>query len=161
MSKKALDLFNALPMDERNRVALTQDEYGDLKSSDKGDVRADLVAWSRWSPPYKLTAGAINDDQLGVPILSPGPRRYFQLKAEFASENLQSARALGPLAFTVSNPPLTERIISEVVPRQVELGVPGVVHLCRPADQDAPRRRFGFRRVRDCHARALRSGRDH
>ena len=122
--QEALDLFNALPMDERNRVALTQDEYGDLKSSDKGDVRADLVAWSRWSPPYKLTAGAINDDQLGVPILSPGPRRYFQLKAEFASENLQSARALGPLAFTVSNPPLTERIISEVVPRQVELGVP-------------------------------------
>ena len=122
--QEALDLFNALPVDERNRVALTQDEYGDLKSSDKGDVRADLVAWSRWSPPYKLTAGAINDDQLGVPILSPGPRRYFQLKAEFASENLQSARALGPLAFTVSNPPLTERIISEVVPRQVELGVP-------------------------------------
>ena len=31
---------------------------------------------------------------------------------------------LGALAFTVSNPPLTERIISEVVPRQVELGVP-------------------------------------
>ena len=122
--QEALDLFNALPMDERNRVALTQDEYGDLKSSDKGDVRDDLVAWSRWSPPYKLTAGAINDDQLGAPILSPGPRRYFQLKAEFASEDLQSARALGPLAFTVSNPPLTERIISEVVPRQVELGVP-------------------------------------
>ena len=122
--QEALDLFNALPMDERNRVALTQDEYGDLKSSDKGDVRDDLVAWSRWSPPYKLTAGAINDDQLGASILSPGPRRYFQLKAEFTSEDLQSARALGGLAFTVSNPPLTERIISEVVPRQVELGVP-------------------------------------
>ena len=122
--QEALDLFNALPMDERNRVALTQDEYDDLKSSDKGDVRDDLVAWSRWSPPYKLTTGAINAANMGVPILSPGPRRYFQLKAEFASEDLQSARALGPLAFTVSNPPLTERIISEVVPRQVELGVP-------------------------------------
>ena len=124
-AQEALDLFNALPIDERTRVALTQDEYNDLKSSDKGDVRADLVAWSRWSPPYKLGAGAnIGDDPLGVPILSPGPRRYFQLKAEFNSEDLQSARALGALAFTVSNPPLTERIISEVVPRQVELGVP-------------------------------------
>ena len=59
-----------------------------------------------------------------MPILSPGPRRYFQLKAEFNSEDLGAARALGALAFTVSNPPLTERIISEVVPRQVELGVP-------------------------------------
>ncbi len=124
-AQEALDLFNALPIDERTRVALTQDEYNDLKSSDKGDVRADLVAWSRWSPPYKLGAGAnVGDDPLGVPILSPGPRRYFQLKAEFNSEDLQSARALGALAFTVSNPPLTERIISEVVPRQVELGVP-------------------------------------
>lgn len=116
----ALDLFNALPIAERARVALTQDEYDDLRNADKGDVRDDLVAWSRWSPPYKRTA----EDTLGVPILSPGPRRYFQLKAEFASEDLESARALGALAFTVSNPPLTERIVSEVVPRQVELGVP-------------------------------------
>lgn len=116
----ALDLFNALPIAERNQVALTQDEYDDLRNADKGDVRDDLVAWSRWSPPYKRTA----EDTLGVPILSPGPRRYFQLKAEFASEDLESARALGALAFTVSNPPLTERIVSEVVPRQVELGVP-------------------------------------
>ena len=127
--EEALDLFNALPIDERSRVALTQDEYDDLKNADKGDVRDDLVAWSRWSPPYKLTEDAINaenigDDALGVPILSPGPRRYFQLKAEFNSEDLGAARALGALAFTVSNPPLTERIISEVVPRQVELGVP-------------------------------------
>lgn len=127
--EEALDLFNALPIDERSRVALTQDEYDDLKKADKGDVRDDLVAWSRWSPPYKLTAGTVNaanigDDTQGVPILSPGPRRYFQLKAEFNSQNLESARALGALAFTVSNPPLTERIISEIVPRQVELGVP-------------------------------------
>ncbi len=127
--QEALDLFDALPIEERNQVALTQDEYDDLRSSDKGDVRDDLVAWSRWSPPYKLTAGAIDaanigDDELGVPILSPGPRRYFQLKAEFTSQDLEAARALGTLAFTVSNPPLTERIISEVVPRQVELGVP-------------------------------------
>ncbi len=127
--EEALDLFNALPIDQRNQVALTQDEYDDLKSSAKGDVRDDLVAWSRWSPSYKLTAAPINaanmgDDELGAPILSPGPRRYFQLKAEFNSQDLTAARALGALAFTVSNPPLTERIISEVVPRQVELGVP-------------------------------------
>lgn len=118
--QEALDLFNALPLAERARVALTQDEYDDLRNADKGDVRDDLVAWSRWSPPYKQTT----EDALGVPILSPGPRRYFQLKAEFASEDLESARALGALVFTVSNPPLTERIVSEVVPRQVELGVP-------------------------------------
>jgi hypothetical protein len=127
--QEALDIFNALPFDERNRVSVTRDEYDDLSSADQGAVRDDLVAWSRWSPPYSLAAGTvtaanIGDDQLGVPILSPGPRRYFQLKTEFASEELESARALGSLAFTVSNPPMAERILSEVVPRQVALGVP-------------------------------------
>ena len=127
--QEALDVFNALPFDERNRVSLTRDDYTSLRGSSKGVVSDDLVAWSRWSPPYNLAAGTvtaenIGDDEVGVPILSPGPRRYFQLKVEFASEELESARALGSLAFTVSNPPMAERILSEVVPRQVELGVP-------------------------------------
>ncbi|HIL08481.1 MAG TPA: hypothetical protein EYG11_07245 [Candidatus Latescibacteria bacterium] len=127
--QEALDIFNSLPFDERNRVSLTWDEYDDLSGSTKGVVRDDLVAWSRWSPPYSLTGETITaeniaDDQMGVPIGSPGPRRYFQLKVEFASEQLESSRALGSLAFTVSNPPMAERILSEVVPREVALGVP-------------------------------------
>ena len=127
--QESLEIFNALPFDERNRVSLKWDEYDDLSGSTKGVVRDDLVAWSRWSPPYSLsgetiTAENIADDQMGVPILSPGPRRYFQLKTEFISEQLESSRALGSLAFTVSNPPMAERIISEVVPREVVLGVP-------------------------------------
>ena len=127
--QEALDIFNTLPFDERNRVSLTWDEYDDLSGSTKGVVRDDLVAWSRWSPPYSLTGETITaeniaDDQMGVPILSPGPRRYFQLKTEFISEELESSRALGSLAFTVSNPPMAERILSEVVPREVALGVP-------------------------------------
>jgi hypothetical protein len=125
----ALDIFNALSFAERSRVSLTWDDYADLSGSDRGVVRDDLVAWSRWSPPYNLAASVVNaeniaGDQIGVPILSPGPRRYFQLKIEFASEELESARALGALAFTVSNPPMAERILSEVAPREVELGVP-------------------------------------
>ncbi|NKB67737.1 MAG: hypothetical protein GKR89_11800 [Candidatus Latescibacteria bacterium] len=127
--QEALDAFNALPFDQRDAIALTQDQYEDLRSSERGGVRDDLVAWSRWSPPYSLEAGTVSadnivDDQVGVPILSPGPRRYFQLKAEFVSDELESARSLGALAFTVSNPPMAERILSEVAPRQVELGVP-------------------------------------
>jgi len=125
--QEAQDLFNALPFAERGRVSLTLDDYDDLKSSEKGAVNEDLVAWSRWSPPYNLATGGdlIGEvDEMGVPILSPGPRRYFQLKFEFESEELSSARALGPLTFTVSNPPMAQRILSEVVPRQVALGEP-------------------------------------
>ena len=128
-AQEGLDVFNALPFAERSRVALTLEEYEDLRNAERGAITNDLVAWSRWSPPYNLVAGAvtadnIGDDQLGVPILSPGPRRYFQLKVEFVSDDLAAARSLGALAFTVSNPPMAERIVGEVIPRQVELGEP-------------------------------------
>ena len=117
--QEALAIYDALGLAERNSIALTQAEYEALSSSKKGAVSDDLLGWSRWSPPY-----SIGDDALGTPILSPGPRRYFQIKAEFSSDELQSARLLGALSFTASNPPIAERIISEVVPRQVDLGVP-------------------------------------
>jgi len=127
--QEALAIYDALELAERNSIALTQAEYEALSSSKKGAVSDDLLAWSRWSPPYSLgtdeiRAENIGDDALGTPILSPGPRRYFQIKAEFSSDELQSARLLGALSFTASNPPIAERIISELVPRQVELGVP-------------------------------------
>ena len=128
-AQEGLDVFNALPFAERSRVSLTLEQYEDLRKAKKGEIGDDLVAWSRWSPPYSLAAGAvtadnIGDDQVGVPILSPGPRRYFQFKVEFVSDDLQAARALGALAFTVSNPPMAEQIIGEVMPRHVALGVP-------------------------------------
>ncbi len=126
--QESLDIFNSLPFEERSDAALTLDEYTSL-GSEKGIVRDDLVAWSRWSPPYNLgditvSAGNIEDEEIGVSILSPGPRRYFQLRVKFSSEELGSARAIGALAFSISNPPLAEQLLSEIMPRKVELGLP-------------------------------------
>ena len=125
---QALEIFRALPLEERKRVSLTATEYQALGTK-KGEVADDREAWSSWSPPYSL-AGApislenIGDNQLGVPIVSPGPRRYFQLKAEFSSDDLGAATGIGPLAFTVSGPPPAQALLGEISPRTTEMGVP-------------------------------------
>lgn len=127
--KAAIDTFKVLPLAERNRVSLTLEDYLRLDSK-KGSVQNDLDSWSQWSPPYSLqgttgiTSAEISDDRLGVPITSPGPRRYFQLKLEFLSDDLEAATGVGPLAFTVSQPPAAAQILGEIFPRQAELGVP-------------------------------------
>ena len=102
--QEALAIYDALGHTERNSIALTQAEYEALSSSKKGAVSDDLLGWSRWSPPYSIGGDAIRaenigDDALHTPILSPGPRRYFQIKAEFFSDELQSARLLGSTVF--------------------------------------------------------------
>ena len=89
---------------------------------------ADLDAWSPWSSPYELgtplTEAEIEDSQLGVPIVSPGPRRYIQFRIDFLSEDLAAATGIGPLAFTVATPPPAAQILGEIFPRQVDLGKP-------------------------------------
>ncbi|MCC7265383.1 MAG: gliding motility-associated C-terminal domain-containing protein [Candidatus Latescibacteria bacterium] len=125
---EALALFRKLPLEEKNRVALTLADYLALGGK-KGEVEDDLEAWSPWSPPYSpagvaITAENLGDSQLGVPIVSPGPRRYLQFEAEFMSEDLAAATGLGGLSFTVSGPPVAQELLGEISPRSTELGVP-------------------------------------
>jgi hypothetical protein len=71
-----------------------------------------------------VTPANIGDDQLGVPINSPGPRRYFQFRVEFLSDDPEAATGVGPLAFTVSQPPVATQVLGEIFPRRTELGTP-------------------------------------
>ena len=89
---RARALFGALPLEERNAISLSSDDYKGL-GAERGNVVADLDAWSPWSSPYELgtllTEAEIEDSQLGVPIVSPGPRRYIQFRIDFLSEDLE------------------------------------------------------------------------
>ena len=124
---RARALFGALPLEERNAISLSSDDYKGL-GAERGNVVADLDAWSPWSSPYELgtqlTEAEIEDSQLGVPIVSPGPRRYIQFRIDFLSEDLEAATGIGPLAFTVASPPPAAQILGEIFPRQVDLGKP-------------------------------------
>ena len=124
--KQARLIYSKLSLEEKNSVALTQADYKSLRSGDRGLVRDDLDNWSAWSPPY-LAAGIASPEEVaagegGVEIVSPGPRRYFQFKVEYASEELFSAKGLGSLSFDYTSPVLAEKIVAEIEPRQAELG---------------------------------------
>ncbi len=123
----ALRAYRALPLVEKGRVALSLEDYRGLRP--RGEIRNDPDAWTPWSAPYgqEGTSGIavenINDEQLGAVISTPAPRRYFQIRVELASRDLEAATGVGQLAFTVF-PPTAKRIVGEIYPRQVELGVP-------------------------------------
>ena len=124
--KRARLLYKDLPLDRKNEISLTQAEYKKLRSGNTGSVRDDLENWSAWSPPY-ATAGITSADNVstgmgGVPIISPGPRRYFQFKVDYLSEDLFSAKGIGSLSFDFSRPVLATEIVGEITPRQAELG---------------------------------------
>jgi len=124
--KQARLTYSQLPLEERNAVALTQADYKSLRAGDRGSVRDDLDNWSAWSPPY-LAAAATSPEEVaagegGVEIVSPGPRRYFQLKVEYVSEELFSAKGLGSLSFDYTSPVVAEEVVAEINPRTAELG---------------------------------------
>ncbi len=124
--REAVGIFKDLSLDEQKLIILDEDSYGDLKGEDKGGIRDDVTNWSGWSPPYpaagKVDATDLQIDGAGVPISSPGPRRYFQFSVDFFSEDFESATSLGGLAFDVITPPFAEELIAEISPRTAEVG---------------------------------------
>ena len=124
--RDALGIFKNLPLEQQEQIALDEDDYKDLRNEDRGAIRDDVTNWSGWSPPY-LNDGVVDFNQLpvdgaGVPISSPGPRRYFQFSVDLFSEDFESATAVGGLAFDVISPPYAEELIAEISPRTTEVG---------------------------------------
>ena len=75
--------------------------------SGSGTSSSDVV-WSDWSIPYP--AGALTD------ILLPAPRRFFQFRILFESNEPQSAATVDSLAFQVS-PAVADSIKGEIWPQ--------------------------------------------
>jgi hypothetical protein len=124
--REAEILYRDLSVEDRDAVTVTQTQWSRLGTAEKGTIHDDLDNWSTWTPPYselgQVSAAEVADGEGGVRITSPGPRRFFQFKVEYTSEDLFSARGLGSLSFDYTNPALAERIIAEITPRQAELG---------------------------------------
>ncbi len=143
----ALRAYRALPLAEKNRVALSLEDYRGLRP--RGEIRDDPDAWTPWSAPYGqegtsgITVENINDEPLGAVVSTPGPRRYFQVRVELVSRDLEAATGVGQLAFTVF-PPAAERIVGEIYPRQVELAVPETFTYAVMPTRIRPGRDSGF-----------------
>lgn len=106
---------------------LGRDEFLDLPVKggigdtwERGSVRDDLVNWSPWSAPYDPAAATSSE---GTRVRSPGPRRFFQMRVDFHSSDLESAIVLERLSYDFVSPPLADELVGEVYPREVEVAV--------------------------------------
>ena len=114
----ALEAFNGLPAQERSELELTLEEYSGLSASRRGTVREDLINWSPWSAPYSQEGTSVT----GTPVVSPGPRRYFQFRQDFTSNDVESATGVDALGFEFSAPAPAEEMVAEIQPRQIRAG---------------------------------------
>jgi len=104
-----------------NGTALNKKTYEALPDAEKGAIKDDTENWSPWSAPYSTELGTSEE---GVLINSPGPRRYFQFRTRFLSDQLEAARSVHFVSFEYSQPPVAEKITAEIFPRSVEPGTP-------------------------------------
>jgi len=100
---------------------LTAKDYKNLPKTEQAGTTYDTENWSFWSAPYDFEAGMAGEDGSGegVPVVSPGPRRYFQLKVIFRSTATDASR-IDWLGFELSSPPAADAVVAEVWPLEVE-----------------------------------------
>ncbi len=127
--RQAREVYKDLSVAEQEVISLTREDYGELGkrgNQDPGVIRDDLINWSAWSPPYPATgivdAASLEDNTQGVPMVSPGSRRFFQFSLEFISEDFGVATGVGGLAFEAIPRPFAKGLIAEVAPRDASLG---------------------------------------
>ena len=115
---EAFDQYNSQPAAIRQALALSQAEHAKLPLQQKAPIRDDLINWSNWSPPYPPEGTA----PAGTPIVSPGPRQYFQFRIDFVSRDFLAAAGVGTLSFDIARPVPAEKIVGEIFPREVAAG---------------------------------------
>ena len=96
---------------EKERV--TREQYGRLSVGERAGTTLDRGNWTFFSAPYDFA------DSSGTPVVSAGPRRYFQLMVDFRP-NGESAEV-----FSVelqASPPLAAQLLGEVWPAQAAVG---------------------------------------
>jgi len=110
-----------VPFDEEGRP-LTREGYYELSPSERGSIRIDREnGWSSWSAPYDYEEVLRKG---GVRIVSPSPKRYFQFRIEFKSDDLAAAGMVDSLCFEISRPPVAHQIVAEISPGEVPTGKP-------------------------------------
>ena len=87
-----------------------------LKPEDEQDrVRPDTEHWSFYSSPYAF-------GHPGVPIASPGPRKFVQLRVDFASTTVEDGGKIDYIEFKASVPPSVRRLVGEMHPIETQVG---------------------------------------
>lgn len=97
----------------QDKAEVSRSEYAKLKPGERAGTSHDHQNWSFWSEPYDLA------DSSGTQMLSPGPRRYFQLRVDFQPEEQGGeVRYLQVQAW----PPAASALVGEIWPVDVAAG---------------------------------------
>ena len=104
-------------------LSLTEyrEQYGKLSdflrpANPDDRVSLDTENWSFWSSPYPF-------ETPGVSVVSPGPRKFFQVRADFFSTTDDGGK-LDYLEFKASVPPAVRRLVAEIHPTETRIGEP-------------------------------------
>ena len=95
-----------------NGLPMTRAQYEGMPLNLRGKITQDLENWSVWQT-YEYAEG-----QEGTRILSPSPRRYLQLRADFFSSGSQGGQ-IDSLFFEYSQSPVINAAIGEIYPNSV------------------------------------------
>ena len=95
-------------------VLLTWEDYQGLEDYLKGGITWDEENWSSWSAPYPWEEG-----KEGAGIVSPGPRRYFQVRVDFVNTADQAGK-LAYLSIEYAQPPSAHQVYGEIFPTEVK-----------------------------------------
>ena len=88
-----------------------------LKPGNPADqVSFDTENWSFWSSPYSF-------ETPGVSVVSPGPRRFFQIRTDFFSTTNDGGK-VDYLEFKASVPPAVRGLVAEIHPTETRIGEP-------------------------------------
>ena len=79
-------------------------------------ISIDTENWSFWSSPYVF-------ENPGTKIVSPGPRKFFQLKADFFS-TIEAGGQIDYIEFKASVPAAVHRLLGEIFPIETQVGKP-------------------------------------
>ena len=91
-------------------------ELGGYVGGVRGDRETlDTEHWSFYSRPYGF-------GNPGVPMVSPGPRKFVQIRVDFASTTVAEGGKLDYIEFKASVPPLVHRLVGEIHPIQTRVG---------------------------------------
>jgi len=103
-----------------NKVQLVGDDaatqYKRLKLGEKAGTTYNLDAWTFWSAPYNFA------DSSGTPVVSAGPRTFFQFKIDIIPFN-DAGGEVEFLEFRTSEP-LASALIGEVFPSRANIAEP-------------------------------------
>ena len=96
-------------------------QYGRFSDVQKPEYQEDWVTsdvenWSFWSASYEF-------ENPGVGIVSPSPRQFIQIRADFASTSDDGGK-IDYIELKASVPPMVRRLIGEVSPTETRVGEP-------------------------------------